>query len=90
MMKCHKATRNQVLEDYLLIGKFPKYKRKVACVLSSVQFFVTPGTVVYNAPLSLGLSRQKFWSELSFPSPGDLPNRKIKPASPALRQILYH
>ena len=90
MMKCHKATRNQVLEDYLLMGKFPKYKIKVAWVLSSIQFFVTPWTVVYKAPLSLGFSRQKFWRELSFPSPGDLPNLEIELASPALRKILYH
>ena len=55
-MKCHKATRNQVLEDYLLIGKCPKYKVKVAHVLRSVQLFVTPWTVVYKLPLSLGFS----------------------------------
>ena len=34
--------------------------------------------------LFMGLSRQKYWSELSCPPPGDLPNPGIKPASPAL------
>ena len=36
-----------------------------------------------------GLSRQESWSELSFPSPGDLPQPGIKPRSPALKLILY-
>ena len=39
---------------------------------------------------SMGFSRQDYWSGLSFPSPGDLPNPGIKPGSPALQQILYH
>ncbi|ELR45062.1 hypothetical protein M91_03210, partial [Bos mutus] len=34
-----------------------------------------------QAPLSMGFSRQKYWSGLPFPSPGDLPNPGIKPAS---------
>ena len=38
-----------------------------------------------QAPLSMGLSRQGYWSGLSFPSPGDLPNTGIKPRSPALQ-----
>ena len=45
---------------------------------------MTPGTVAYQAPLSMGFSRQEYWSGLSFPSPGDLPNSGIKPSSPAL------
>ena len=53
-----------------------------ACVLNHV--FVTPWTVVYQAPLSLGFSRQEYWSGLPFPSPGDLSNPGIKPASPVL------
>ena len=35
--------------------------------------------------LSMGFSRQEYWSGLSFPSPGDLPNPGIEPGSPALR-----
>ena len=52
-------------------------------VLSHVQPFVTLWTVACQAPLSMGFSRQEYWSGLLFPSPGDLPNPGIKPTSPA-------
>ena len=45
----------------------------------------TPWTVVCQAPLSLGFSRQEYWSGLPFPSPGDLLNPGIEPGSPALQ-----
>ena len=45
----------------------------------------TPWTVAYQAPLSMGFSRQQCWSGLPFPSPGDLPNPGIKPGSPTLQ-----
>ena len=38
-----------------------------------------------QAPLSLGFSRQEYWSGLPFPSPGDLPNPGIEPKTPALQ-----
>ena len=38
-----------------------------------------------QAPLSMGFSRQEYWSGLPFPSPGDLPNSGIEPRSPALQ-----
>ena len=41
-------------------------------------------TVIHQAPLSMGLPRQEYWSGLPFPSPGDLPNPGIEPASRAL------
>ena len=50
--------------------------------LSRVRLFVTPWTVAYQAPLSMGFSRQEYWSGLPFPSPGDLPNPGIEPGSP--------
>ena len=53
--------------------------------LSHVRLFVTPWTVAYQAPLSMGFSRQGYWSGLPFPSPGDLPDPGIKPRSPALQ-----
>ena len=40
--------------------------------------------VAYQAPPSMGFSRQEYWSELPFPSPGDLPNPGIEPGSPTL------
>ena len=52
--------------------------------LSRIQLFVTPQTVAYQAPLSMGLSRQEYWSGLPFCYPGDLPDPGIKPRSPAL------
>ena len=52
--------------------------------LSCVGLFATPWTVAYQAPLSMGFSRQECWSGLPFPSLGDLPDPGIKPASPAL------
>ena len=46
-----------------------------------VQLFVTPWTVVHQAPLSMGLSRQEYWSWLPRPSPGDPPDPGIEPMS---------
>ena len=40
-------------------------------------------TVACQAPMSVGFSRQEFWSGLPCPPPGDLPNPRIKPRSPA-------
>ena len=51
------------------------------CMLSGGQLFVTPWTVAYQAPLSWDFSRQEYWSGLPFPSPGDLPDPGIEPAS---------
>ena len=42
-------------------------------------------TVASQAPLSMGFPRKEYWSGLPFPSPGDLPNPRIKPQSPALQ-----
>ena len=46
--------------------------------------FVTPWTAARQAPLSMGFSRQEYWSGLPFPSPGDLPDPGIEPGSPVL------
>ena len=52
------------------------------CVLSFVRLFVTPWTVAHQALLSVGFFRQEYWSELPFPSLGDLSNPGIEPKSP--------
>ena len=52
--------------------------------LSRVRLFVTPWTVAYQASLSMGFSRQEYWSGLPFPSPGDLSDPGIEPRSPTL------
>ena len=46
---------------------------------------MTLWTVARQAPLSMGFSRQEYWSGLPCPPPGDLPNPGIKPRSPALQ-----
>ena len=54
------------------------------CMLSHfnrVQLFVTPWTIAYHASLSMGFSRQEYWSGLPCPPPGDLPDPGIKPTS---------
>ena len=56
---------------------------------SDTGLFVTLWTVVRQAPLSMGFSRQEYWSGLPFPSPGEeegcLPDPRIKPGSPELQ-----
>ena len=44
---------------------------------SPVQLCETPWTVAHLAPLPMRFSRQEYWSELSIPSPGNLPNLGI-------------
>ena len=51
----------------------------------SVQHLVTPWTVACQPPLSMGFSRQGYWSELPFPSPGDLSHPGIEPSAPELQ-----
>ena len=50
----------------------------------SLQSCLTPWTVAHQAPLSLGFSRQEYWSVPPCPPPGDLPNPGSEPTSPAL------
>ena len=58
--------------------------------LSRVQLFATPWTVAYQAPLSMGFSRQECWSGLPFSSPRDLPDPGIEPASPMSPALQVH
>ena len=53
--------------------------------LSRVRLFATPWTVAYQAPPSMGFSRQEHWSGLPFPSPGDLPDPGMEPGSPVFQ-----
>ena len=70
--------------------------RHMACCMpnhfSHVQFFVILWTVAHQAPLSVGLSRQEYWSGLSYPPPGDLPHPGFEPVSfmcPALADRFF-
>ena len=59
---------------------------------SHVQLFATPGTVAHQASLSMGFSRQEYWSGLPCPPLGDLPNPGIEPVtltSPALADSFF-
>ena len=82
----HTAVRN-IQRDLLLPG-FLQFLLLFSH-LSHVQLFGTPWTVAHQAPLSLGFSRQEYWSGLPFPSPGDLPNPGIEPGFPALAGMFF-
>ena len=51
------------------------------CAQSVFDFFAAPWTVTLQAPLFMGFPRQESWTGMPFPSPGDLPDPEIKPAS---------
>ena len=69
---------------FALIFYFKKYYTRILFILiigfggglvtKSCPTLATPWTVACQAPLSMGFSRQEYWSELPFPSPGDLPD----------------
>ena len=84
----HKAHSIFIKYIYFLVWKPKIYISLIMEVkvklLSGVRLFVTPWTVAYQAPPSMGFSRQEYWSGLPFPSPGDLPDPGIKPRSPVL------
>ena len=90
------------------IADVSKQRLKIVCSVhpytcmlshfSHVQFFVTRLTVACQAPLSMGFSRQEYWSGLPCPPPGDLPDPGIEPGQDRIRdscisctgrQILY-
>ena len=72
-------------EHWWQLGRPYRCKWSEIKSLSRVRLFATLWTVACQAPLSMGFSRQEYWSRLPFPSPGDLPNPGIEPGSPALQ-----
>ena len=62
----------------------PQFKSIEVKSLSCVRLFAMPWTVAYYTPLSMGFSRQEYWSGVPFPSPEDLPDPGIEPRSLAL------
>ena len=70
--------------DFLVLKLGSKVKS-----LSRVRLFATPWTIAYQAPPSMGFSRQERWSGLPFPSPGDLPDQESNPGLPHCGQTLY-
>ena len=81
-------------KSYLIMFHKLVYKLRASKVkvkvkfLGRVRLFVTLWTVAYQVPPSMGFSRQEYWSGLSFPSPGDLPNPGTEPGSLHYRQTL--
>ena len=71
-----------VAQGTLLSVLYRKWKWR--CSVMS-RLFAIPWTVAYQAPPSMGFSRQEYWSGLPFPSPGGLPKPGIEPWSPALQ-----
>ena len=91
--KTHKRAKKSVISKYSklrahVVCKYQVWRvcvyRHVLLLLSCTWLFVTPWTVARQAPLSMEFSRQEYCSELSFPSPRDLPDSGIKPVSPTL------
>ena len=69
---------------FLFLTYFTLYNRLCAYMISHfscVQLFATPWTIAWQAPLSMGFSRQEYWSRLPGPPPGDLPHPGMEPAS---------
>ena len=66
-------------------GAVSEARRKVKVCLSVVSDSATPWTVARQSPLSMGFSRQEYWSGLPWPPPGDLPDPGIEPWSPVLQ-----
>ena len=66
-------------------GIVPNGEHGGGLVAQSCLTLVTLWTGAHEAPLSIGFSRQEYWSRLPFPSPGDLPDPGIEPRSPLLQ-----
>ena len=75
----------QNLGDQILCsgGRWEWFSPKLCLTL------VAPWTAAHQAPLSMGFSRQEYWSGLTFPSPGNLPDPGIKPWSPILQADFF-
>ena len=72
----------------LISNPDPVSKPQYACMLrrSVMSDSAKPWTAAHQAPLSMGSSRQEYWSGLPYPSPRDLPNPGIEPGSPILQK----
>ena len=81
------SVREGVLQARILerIGQYWLPYPSVQCLVSCVRLFANPQTAALQPPLSMGFSRQEYWSRLPCPSPEDLPNPGIEPRSPTLQ-----
>ena len=88
-MSCHVS----IALSFLLVSSSPLNRHTTTRVLSRfscVRLFAPtlPWTIACLAPLSMGFSRQEYWSGLPFPSPGDLPDPGIEPLSLTFLRLL--
>ena len=67
-------TKSKIVNVVLLYPSLAYYLTysRYKIVFNHIQLFVTPWTVAHQAPLSVGFSRQEYWSRLPFPPRGDL------------------
>ena len=91
------SSSGNLAQTYSWWQKGPQQQERAYCMLSHfihVQLFALLGTIAHEASLSMGFSRQEYWSGLPCPPPGDLPNPGIEPVSPYVscvgRHVLYH
>ena len=74
---------------YPLVLQWEGKMEYVCYCISPIQLFVTPWTIAHQAPLSMGFSRQEYWSGLPCPSPGGPANPGTEPGSPALIEARF-
>ena len=80
-----KLENTRVLRQYMFLGKYKNMCHGGGDLISQLcLIFVTPRTVACQAPLSMRSSKQEDWNGLPVPSPGDLPDPGIEPASSTL------
>ena len=72
-------------EHRIRLAGLEKERQQKVLVSQSCLILCNPWTVALQVPLSMEFSRQEYWSELSFPSPGDLPKPGIESGSPPLQ-----
>ena len=85
MYKLYESKVFYFLESsFIFPAKAVNYLVVVVQLLTHVQFFETPWTVAFQAPLSKGFLRQEYWTGVLFLTPGDLPDPETEPMSTAL------
>jgi len=84
ILKKQSIVNSQCCINFRCTVKWFSYTWSEVKSLSRVRLFATPWTVAYRAPLSMGFSRQEYWSAVPFLSPGELPDPGIKPGSLAI------
>ena len=87
---CHSASLSTLGFSFFFICESAFHSNRcivASCVCVCTQslscvYFATTRTVAHQAPMSMGLFRQEYWSELPFPPPGDLPHPGVEPMFP--------